>query len=89
LLSLSISKQDTEIARVDYLAQQFVHMVKELTYFFRNQPQFKALRELILPHLIVQRRPVNRRSLRQWSAGCATGERPYALARFLRDFLPN
>lgn len=57
------------------------------TYFFRNAAQFTALRDAILPDLITRRAAI--RSLRFWSAGCATGEEPYSLAILLRDVLPD
>lgn len=56
------------------------------TYFFRNQAQFAALRERILPDLMARR--AASRLLRVWSAGCATGEEPYSLAMALVDSLP-
>lgn len=57
------------------------------TYFFRNAAQFTALRDGILPDLLARRAAI--RSLRFWSAGCATGEEPYSLAILLRDMLPD
>ncbi len=57
------------------------------TYFFRNQPQFEALEQHILPALIARRR--DQRRLRIWSAGCASGEEPYSLAVLLRRLLPD
>src|SRR5690348_6669019 len=51
------------------------------TYFFRNTPQFEALRQHILPELIQRRQAT--RHLRIWSAGCATGEEPYSIAMTL------
>ncbi|MDQ1301851.1 MAG: chemotaxis protein methyltransferase CheR, partial [Chloroflexota bacterium] len=57
------------------------------TYFFRNQPQFAALEQRILPELIERRRDVRR--LRIWSVGCASGEEPYSLAMLLRRMLPD
>src|SRR5262249_37544430 len=54
------------------------HLTIGETYFFRNGPQFDALRQHILPD-IIQRRAATR-GLRIWSAGCATGEEPYSLA---------
>jgi chemotaxis protein methyltransferase CheR len=56
------------------------------TYFMRNGAQFAALRERILPDLLARRRAA--RSLRLWSAGCATGEEPYSLAIALAEALP-
>jgi chemotaxis protein methyltransferase CheR len=57
------------------------------TYFFRNTPQFEALRDHILPELIQRRQAT--RHLRIWSAGCATGEEPYSIAMMLADLLPS
>ena len=69
------------------------------TYFFRNEPQFKVLKEKILPELIerknnahnVQRITLDatRPSLRIWSAGCSTGEEPYTIAMILKDVIPD
>jgi chemotaxis protein methyltransferase CheR len=57
------------------------------TYFFRNTPQFDALRQHILPELMRRRQAM--RHLRIWSAGCATGEEPYSIAMMLADLLPS
>lgn len=59
------------------------------TYFFRNNWQFKALREEVLPSLIEKRRRAGDLSLRLWSAGCATGEEAYSLAILLHELLPD
>ncbi len=57
------------------------------THFFRNQPQFQALEQHILPELIAARRET--RTLRVWSAACASGEEPYSLAILLDRLLPD
>src|SRR5262245_60374541 len=51
------------------------HLTIGETYFFRNDAQFAALREQIVPELLHRRAAT--RTLRIWSAGCATGEEPY------------
>jgi chemotaxis protein methyltransferase CheR len=51
------------------------------TYFFRDEEQFTALRDLVLPDIL--RRNRSTRQLRIWSAGCATGAEPYSLAILL------
>lgn len=63
------------------------HLTVGETYFFRNAPQFAALRHHILPELIQRRSTI--RTLRIWSAGCATGEEPYSAAMLLSDMLPK
>ena len=57
------------------------------THFFRNAGHFNALSQHVLPALIARRRAL--RTLRIWSAGCASGEEPYSLAITLRELLPN
>ena len=57
------------------------------TYFFRNRPQFDALEKHILPALIARRQAT--RTLRLWSAGCASGEEPYSLAILVKRLLPD
>ncbi|MBI3948782.1 MAG: protein-glutamate O-methyltransferase CheR, partial [Armatimonadetes bacterium] len=44
------------------------------TRFFRNQGHFRVLRDVVLPALARDGRPV-----RIWSAGCSTGEEAYSL----------
>jgi chemotaxis protein methyltransferase CheR len=63
------------------------HLTIGETYFFRNGAQFDALREHILPELLERRDAL--RTLRLWSAGCATGEEPYSLAILLSELLPS
>jgi chemotaxis protein methyltransferase CheR len=62
------------------------HLTIGETYFFRNRPQFAALEQHVLPELLQRRASI--RSLRFWSAACATGEEPYSLAMLLGDLLP-
>jgi chemotaxis protein methyltransferase CheR len=58
------------------------------THFFRNRPQFQALKNVLLPEMIKKHRAETRR-LRIWSAGCSTGEEPYSIAMLLIDLLPD
>ncbi|MDQ1710965.1 MAG: chemotaxis protein methyltransferase CheR [Frankiaceae bacterium] len=59
------------------------------THFFRNPPQFRALREHVLPQLVSRAVATGSRTLRVWSAGCSTGEEPYSVAMLLRELLPS
>lgn len=67
------------------------------TYFFRNEPQFKALREKILPEIVekkLNQRPATgdqrqKPSIRIWSAGCSTGEEAYSIAITIMDVIPD
>ena len=57
------------------------------TYFFRNNEQFRALAEVVLPERIRARRSA--RGLRLLSAGCATGEEPYSMAIVARETIAD
>ena len=54
------------------------------TYFFRENGQFKALIEEIIPKMIAS--STEKKPIRIWSAGCASGEEPYSIAM---HFLEN
>ncbi|TEU15037.1 MAG: protein-glutamate O-methyltransferase CheR [Anaerolineales bacterium] len=49
------------------------------TGFFRHEPSFRALAE-ILPHLLLRNQERGNNTLRMWSAGCSTGQEAYSLA---------
>lgn len=57
------------------------------TYFFRDHGQFDLLRLRLLPELIERRRGT--KTLRLWSAGCASGEEAYSLAMLVDMLLPE
>ena len=50
------------------------------TSFFRYPDVFDALQKRVLPELQKSKRQQDVRSLRIWSAGCASGEEPYSIA---------
>ena len=58
------------------------------TYFFRDGKSFDLLGEHIIPGLF-RSRAGKERSIRIWSAGCATGEEPYSAAILLDRTIPD
>jgi chemotaxis protein methyltransferase CheR len=57
------------------------------TYFFRNNEQFRALAEIVLPERMgVPERP---KVLRVLSAGCASGEEAYSIAIVARETIAD
>ena len=59
------------------------------THFFRDESQFAALEQHVLPALISRNVAAGTRRLRVWSAGCASGEEPYSLAILLTTLLDD
>jgi chemotaxis protein methyltransferase CheR len=59
------------------------------TSFFRNQPQFDLLREVVLPEIAARKEKRGTRILRVWSAGCSTGQEPYSAVIALLETLPD
>jgi len=51
-----------------------------VTDFFRDPPVWKIVRGEVIPAIIQAKSANGQRTVRVWSAGCATGEEPYSLA---------
>lgn len=51
-----------------------------ISRFYRDRGVFDALRDAVLPALAARAAGRGERTLRAWSAGCASGEEPYSLA---------
>jgi two-component system CheB/CheR fusion protein len=55
-----------------------------VTSFFRDTDAWEALRQEVLPKLLL---PARRDPIRIWSVGCASGEEPYSLAILFAEAL--
>jgi chemotaxis protein methyltransferase CheR len=70
---------------------ELVSLLNEITvgetFFFRNQPQLDALRNVVLTRIVDARKKMSLRHIRIWSAGCSTGEEPYTLSIMLMEEL--
>jgi chemotaxis protein methyltransferase CheR len=77
--------------RLDADPGELRRLVEALTVnvseFFRNPRTFRVLTREVLPVLVGQRQAARGRSIRVWSAGCATGEEPYSLAITFSEYL--
>jgi chemotaxis methyl-accepting protein methylase len=54
-----------------------------VTQFFRDASTFEALEQLIVPTLLERARLDRTRTVRVWSAGCATGQEAYSITMSL------
>lgn len=67
--------------------EEYVALAESLTigetYFFREITGLKYLTENIIPKL----RKAGQNKLNIWSAGCSSGEEPYSLAIYLKEYL--
>ena len=60
-------------------------LLTQETSFNRYPAMFQALEKQVLPEMRMKKFWENPRSLRIWSAGCATGEEPYTIALTIAD----
>ncbi|HEY9165609.1 MAG TPA: protein-glutamate O-methyltransferase CheR [Candidatus Kryptonia bacterium] len=70
-------------------AMELSHLINSVTinetFFFRNEPQFKALEEIVLPELAERKMQAGANAIRIWSAACSTGEEAHTIALIIRE----
>ena len=76
LCSLIQSSRQSEVSH-----QVVEAMTTNETYFFRDPSHYDAIRTILLPRLIIERRET--KTLRFWSAASSTGQEAYSLAMLL------
>lgn len=54
------------------------------TFFLREKDHFAFFRDTVLPELVKKHQ--NNHTLSIWSAGCSSGEEPYTLSIYLKEF---
>ncbi len=50
------------------------------TFFFRNEPQFEAFEQTLVPAILARRGSLTRQKLRVWSAASSSGEEAHTIA---------
>ena len=69
------------------LIELFSCVTTNETYFFRDTTQIDCFRQMILPHVIKERKHIGK--LRIWTAGCSSGEEPFTLAMVIAEEFPS
>lgn len=64
----------------DEYARLLDTLTVNVTDFFRDPPVWKVIRKDVIPALLKAKADNGQRTIRVWSAGCATGEEAYSLA---------
>jgi chemotaxis protein methyltransferase CheR len=64
--------------QMDEFQEMFNRITINETSFFRNEPQLEVFEKTVLPQLLEARK--TNKTLRIWSAACASGEEPYTIA---------
>ena len=71
--------------------EEYVKLLNELTInvtqFFRDPDVYRKLRDNVIPDLLQAKRSLGSKSLRIWSAGCASGEEVYSMAMLVEHRL--
>ena len=58
-----------------------------VTDFFRDAAVWDILRKRVIPDMVADKLRGRSRTIRIWSAGCASGEEPYSIAMMVLDVL--
>jgi len=60
-----------------------------VTQFFRDAGAFKVIKDVVLRKIISAKQKQNKKLIRVWSAGCASGEEPYSIGILFNEILGN
>lgn len=76
---------------LDHTPEEYLRLIDTLTInvteFFRDKVVWDSLKRNLMKPLLEAKAAGRSRTIRLWSAGCATGEEPYSLAMLLLDML--
>ena len=67
------------------MEQVLNRLTTNYTFFMREPEHFDFFTKVILPQLVQKYQ--RKKSIAIWSAGCSSGEEPYNLSMYIKDFL--
>ena len=68
----------------DMVTSMLNKLTTNYTYFLREEAHFKYLWDTVLP--VLSKRHERDKVLSIWSAGCSSGEEPYTISMYLKEF---
>lgn len=68
----------------DMVTAMLNKLTTNYTYFLREEAHFKYFMDIILPDL--ERKHAKDKVLSIWSAGCSSGEEPYTISMYLKEY---
>jgi len=74
-----------EVKDPQKIEQVINRLTTNYTFFMRETEHFDFFTKVILPDLV--RKHQNKKSLAIWSAGCSSGEEPYNITMYIKDYL--
>jgi len=88
-LGLSSYRQYSDLldADPDEYQRLFNTITINVTEFYRDRAMWDVLQRNVLREIVARKRAGRSKTIRIWSAGCATGEEPYSAAMMLLDVL--
>ncbi|MCH8873091.1 protein-glutamate O-methyltransferase CheR [candidate division KSB1 bacterium] len=91
---LSATKAQTYLEYMNVLKKDpseydrlFNALTINVTRFFRDAETFEVIKDDVLRKIISSKRNRNKKLIRIWSAGCASGEEPYSIAILFNEIL--
>ena len=70
--------------RPEMVTDMLNKLTTNYTYFMREEEHFNYLYQTVLPDLA--KKHAHDKVLSIWSAGCSSGEEPYTISMYLKDF---
>ncbi|EKD50228.1 MAG: Chemotaxis protein methyltransferase [uncultured bacterium] len=91
MLKCNVSTYEDYFRILDQQPDELGHLIQsfsiQVTELFRNPESFNAIRDIVIPQIIISKREKQHKIIKAWSCGCSTGDEPYSLAMLFLEKL--